>query len=223
MIQDFKLAFKLIRYGLSYKLEVSMGLLFGVIGIVVDFFSKGETYVGGFYIVLSVFMIFQLIISLDVSTLVQSSGYKRKVQLVFPYLVVVPLMLIAFTIVVFLHVSFIYTGVSGQSAADNFIMQTQYLLQLSALLFLTQCYFGFCYKHIVLATILLVIAVIPFSFVSSTLSFMTGVCNSLPLTIVISYILVLGGAGVSYLISALFYRQKLSQMVFQQSIKRAMR
>ena len=47
MIQDFKLAFKLIRYGLSYKLEVSMGLLFGVIGIVVDFFSKGETYVGG--------------------------------------------------------------------------------------------------------------------------------------------------------------------------------
>lgn len=52
---------------------------------------------------------------------------------------------------------------------------------------------------------------------------MTGVCNSLPLTIVISYVLVLGGAGVSYLISALFYRQKLSQMVFQQSIKRAMR
>lgn len=42
MIQDFKLAFKLIRYGLSYKLEVSMGLLFAVIGIVVDFFQREE-------------------------------------------------------------------------------------------------------------------------------------------------------------------------------------
>lgn len=223
MIKDLKLACHLIKFGLAFKMELFFGILFAVIGIITEFFSKGATFVGGFYIVLSVFMIFQLILSLDLSTLLQSSGYKRKIQLTFPYLVVVPLMLIAFTIVVILHVSFIYTGVDGYSADDNLLMQTQYLLLLGFTLFLTQIYFGLCYKYFLLSTIALVVTIMPAILVINVFSFMTDICSSLPLTILLSYILVLAGSALSYLLSACLYRKNLSKSVFQSALKRAMR
>ena len=83
IIKDIKMGFTLSKYGLKVKLQLGMAAFFFAIGVVVDIVSKGSSYIGGFYIILAGMFIFQCIISMDASTLIQSSGYNDDYQMHF--------------------------------------------------------------------------------------------------------------------------------------------
>lgn len=78
MLKDIKLGFKLLRYGYKLKLNVIMLVFFAVFGIASDIMSKGTTIVGGIYFMMSGMFTFQLIMSMDVSELIQSTSLKKK-------------------------------------------------------------------------------------------------------------------------------------------------
>lgn len=221
MKKDFLLAIKLMKYGLSVKLELSLGLICLIAGILIDIKSKGSTYIGGFYISLSCLFLFQLIMSMDISTLVQSSAYKRKIQVVLPYLFAVPAILLAFTLIIILHISFIHSGVEGYSASENFMIQTNYILLLSIVLGIVMIYFGFCYKYFVASSVILVVVISAAMLIANTEVF-RSICQSLPLTIVVSYLILIAGIALSCLFSALLYRKKLSRIAFSGFNKKAM-
>ena len=83
-LKDIKLGFKVLRYGYKLKLNVIMLVFFAVFGIASDIMSKGTTIVGGIYFMMSGMFTFQLIMSMDVSELIQSTSLKKKLQIYIP-------------------------------------------------------------------------------------------------------------------------------------------
>lgn len=83
MLKDIKLGFKLLRYGYKLKLNVIMLVFFAVFGIASDIMSKGTTIIGGVYFMMSGMFTFQLIMSMDVSELIQSTSLKKSCRYTF--------------------------------------------------------------------------------------------------------------------------------------------
>lgn len=208
MKKDYMITCKLIRYGLNFRLQLSMGLFFLIVGLLVEILTKGASFIGGFYMILSLLCSFQCIISTDVSTLVQSSPYKRKIQVVFPYLFTMPLILLAFTLVVVLRLYFVHLD------PETYIQHTNGILVLGGVLGLTILYFGFAYKYFVASSI--VFACICCSVVGLFSHPAEALCQSLPLAIAVSYLMILVSSLLSYLFSSLLYRRNLSRTAFMQ-------
>ena len=83
-------AYKIVGYGAKIKTQFLLALVFLIIGIFIEIASEGTVSTGSFYIVLSGLFLYQMIVSSDISTLVQSSPYKKKIQCVYPMIAVIP-------------------------------------------------------------------------------------------------------------------------------------
>ena len=97
MLKDIKLGFKLLRYGYKLKLNVIMFVFFAVIGIASDIMSKGTSIIGGVYFMMCGMFTFQLIMSMDVSELIQSTSLKKKLQIYIPVMSSTVINLVVFT------------------------------------------------------------------------------------------------------------------------------
>ena len=86
MLKDIKLGFKLLKYGYKLKLNIFMLAFFAIFGIASDIMSKGTSIIGGIYIMMCGMFTFQLIMSMDVSELIQSTSLKKKLQIYIPVL-----------------------------------------------------------------------------------------------------------------------------------------
>ena len=116
MLKDIKLGFKLLRYGYKLKLNVIMFVFFAVIGIASDIMSKGTSIIGGVYFMMCGMFTFQLIMSMDVSELIQSiliqNSVADKKQLIFTL----------FTLDVELLTVYLYTSICYKYYVLGFIV-----------------------------------------------------------------------------------------------------
>ena len=115
MLKDIKLGFKLLRYGYKLKLNVIMLVFLAVIGIASDIMSKGTTIIGGIYFMMSGMFTFQLIMSMDVSELIQSTSLKKKLQIYIPVMSSTVINLVIFTFLVVERVILIQYGVADKT------------------------------------------------------------------------------------------------------------
>ena len=114
MLKDIKLGFKLLRYGYKLKLNVIMFVFFAVIGIASDIMSKGTSIIGGVYFMMCGMFTFQLIMSMDVSELIQSTSLKKKLQIYIPVLSSTVINLVVFTFLVIERVILIQNSVADK-------------------------------------------------------------------------------------------------------------
>ncbi len=212
MLDEFKRAYKLVQYGLSIKLQLVFAIVFTLIGIAVEIASRGTQFIGAFYIILSGLFLFQLVISVDNSALVQSSPYKRKIMVVYPYVVIIPLTYLLMAVLSVIHWRFAVTG-----SAEDYSNQARMMFILGVVLFLTNLFFGVCYKYFLLATMLLFVFMIP---VISLLQYdrfpiyqWSGV--SFSRSVICAFVFITIGLVISYLLTNLLYRKPLSSMAFR--------
>ena len=78
MIKNLKTGFKLLRYSYKCKMNLILLAFFTVIGLVSEISSHGTNMLGGFYFTMSGMFAYQMIVSMDISGMVQSSAIKRK-------------------------------------------------------------------------------------------------------------------------------------------------
>ena len=114
MLKDIKLGFKLLRYGYKLKLNVIMFVFFAVIGIASDIMSKGTSIIGGVYFMMCGMFTFQLIMSMDVSELIQSTSLKKKLQIYIPVMSSTVINLVVFTFLVIERVILILNSVADK-------------------------------------------------------------------------------------------------------------
>lgn len=114
MLKDIKLGFKLLRYGYKLKLNVIMFVFFAVIGIASDIMSKGTSIIGGVYFMMCGMFTFQLIMSMDVSELIQSTSLKKKLQIYIPVMSSTVINLVVFTFLVIERVILIQNSVADK-------------------------------------------------------------------------------------------------------------
>ena len=211
MFKELKNAYKLVQYGLSIKKQLGFAAMFALIGIALEIATKGSQYIGAFYIVLSGLFIYQMIISSDVSTLVQSSPYKKKIQCTYPLIAVIPWTYIAFSIVVIIHWVF-----AKSADAETYRQYSMNIFLIGFLLFITMSYFGISYKFFILSTILMCFGI---GVVCSAMNILEHrnftLFDSYSSCVVIAYILLTAGSILSGVLSRLFYKKDLSKMAFK--------
>lgn len=153
MFNEIKKAFKIISYGSAVKKQVAFAAFFAVIGIVIEAASKGANTIGGIYICLSGIFAFQMICSVDMSTLVQSSPYKKKIQCSYPYRVTIPWIYISYAIITLIN----WLGACNDPS--SYVIQSNCVLYNGIMLAIILLYTSMAYKFFIVAMISMTISV----------------------------------------------------------------
>lgn len=205
MLKDIKLGFKLLKYGYKLKLNVIMLVFFAIFGIASEIFSKGTSIIGGVYFMMSGMFTFQLIMSMDISELIQSTSLKKKLQIYIPVLASTVINLILFTIFVVERVVLIQMGVADKTQ----IIYT--LFMLDVILLITYLYTSICYKYFVLGFILFMVM-----FMAAFMGFADTIAAlGLPVIALFGYIAIFVGGALEILIGELLYKKPLSEFAFR--------
>lgn len=209
-VNDFVLGMKLIKYGFRPKMNLGLCLFFIIIGVAVEIGSKGTEFLGIFYMLLSGLYAFQMIISMDISSFVQTSKMKRALQTSVPVITGAMVSFIVYTFIVIERL--ILASIYPESATA--IINSLFMAIL--LVGITLLYEGICYKYFGRATGLMVIAVFG----------VLGVCNFLfdentvvPIptgaVVGIGYAVIFVLAIIAYALCRILYKKDLSKFAFK--------
>jgi hypothetical protein len=217
MFNQIKLGIKLWKYAISAKSQIVCAIIFFLLGAVLEIGDQGTGVIGGYYIVLSSMFITQLIVSVDFSTMVQASPYKKKLQTSIPVLVSTPVMLVTYTFLALLRVYFFQASSEDESRLEI----KSGLLVIGVLLWLSSIYMGICYKYFLAAMVGLCVVIMPIASIGTNLD--TGFVEHIPMAAIVAagYVLILLGQFLAYLLSRLAYRKDLSKYAFGAAMRRA--
>ncbi|MBQ8518949.1 MAG: hypothetical protein IJ455_05010 [Agathobacter sp.] len=221
MIRDIKLGFRLLKYGLNAKSSIiPMGICI-ILGVIMDLLW----FVGGFsnlFLGMGSMILIQQIHSITISTMVQSSPYKKRLQTVIPTLVSGVYLLIAHTLCLILR------WISYEKALNNtnpdFIIiyapgeyETGMLFTALLLVFIT-LYTALSMKCFWLGSIIFIGSFMWFSNNADRITYMI-----MPawLAVILSYGIILLGCGITYLIFYVTYKREYSKPTFDMQLKRA--
>ena len=213
MLKDIKLGFKLLRYGYKLKLNVIMLVFFAVFGIAKDIIIKGTTIIGCVYFMMSGMFTFQLIMSMDVSELIQSTSLKKKLQIYIPVMSSTVINLVIFTFLVVERVILIQYGVADKTQ----LIYT--LFTIDVVLFVVYLYTSICYKYYVLGFIVFMVLFMCVFTVFSGAAFVPvsnavfNVC--LPGGGFVRFFGIFAWGAVEILIGELLYKKPLSEFAFR--------
>ena len=223
MIKDIRLGLSLMKYGLNYRMSI-FGILLCLAATMFFMWLLPVAAVGG--IILSVVPLFvaQLIFSLTVSTMAQTSPYKKRLQTSVPTIFAMICSLIANTIVVIIH-WFNYQRVMNNT--DPFLTityepgeyETGYLFTAIFLVWIL-LYTTLSMKYFWPATIIMVGG---FWAVRAYVEQGELIYIVMPdwVAILLSYVIVLLGCAVFYLITCVTYKKPYSDITFDSLLKRA--
>lgn len=189
------------------------------LGIVAEISSKGTSFLGGFYLMMTGMFAYQLIMSMDISEMVQSSAAKRKLQVGLPVVASTVVYLASYTFLLVERVILIYQNPQSKE-------ELLYTLFTILLIMITVYIFSsICYKYFVAGFILFLILFIAVD-TGAVILWNNGIgawlCQiGLGWLAVLGYAVVLLGGGIEYLLGSLLYRKPLSEFAFRGIFKDA--
>jgi len=219
MLKDLKMGFQLMKYGYKIKMNVIMMVVILALGIVAEISSKGTSFLGGFYLMMTGMFAYQLIMSMDISEMVQSSAAKRKLQVGLPVVASTVVYLASYTFLLVERVILIYQNPQSKE-------ELLYTLFTILLIMITVYIFSsICYKYFVAGFILFLILFIAVD-TGAVILWNNGIgawlCQiGLGWLAVLGYAVVLLGGGIEYLLGSLLYRKPLSEFAFRGIFKDA--
>ncbi len=213
MINDLKLGFKMMKYGHAAKLSFIVSIIMlagGLLYTILTIFGH-STFPGGYFIMMSALFLMQLLATVNVSNLVQSSPAKKRLQTRIPALISVVLMLVGHLLNV---ISLSVFACIWPHTVGNICTQ---IIFTAAIMGIVMLYYGICYKKFMLGTILFFVV-----FISSYGPMLKGdlqwrlipglsFWGNLILTAVIGLAIILVCGVLSYLISLALFREPMSK------------
>lgn len=208
-----------MKYGYRIKMNVIFMLVILVIGIIVEITSEGTSFLGGFYLMMTGMFAYQLIMSMDISEMVQTSAMKRRLQVELPVVASTVVYLAAYTFLLVERVILIYQNPQGKEEA-LYTLFTIVLMMVTIYIFT-----AICYKYFVAGFILFLILFIGVD-TGAVILWNNGIgawlCQiGLGWLAVLGYAVVLLGGGIEYLLGSLLYRKPLSEFAFRGIFKDA--
>ena len=214
MTETFKYL-KLCKYSFKFKTNMIFLILFFAIGVINEVVTGGTEYLGGFYIVLTSIYMFQFIMSLSMSDMIQASGIGRKIHLDVPVMLNVMLSTVLYTLLV------VYRLCMAKMHPENATQIATSLMTIDIMFFVLFIYTGFVYKFF-LASVL--VFAFTFAFViggANLLRFIPGLQITMPLAIITGYAAIVFGAILQYLICRALVDKPISQRAFRGIFKDA--
>lgn len=214
MINDIKLGLKIMKYGHSAKMSFIIsialavfGLLFCVAGVIIQY-----SYPGGYFVMLAVLLLLQLLGTVNAANLVGASPRKKKLQTSVPALISTILMLGGYLMTVATLGALVFIAPKSTDAACYQIIYTAVIMGGIML------YYGACFKYFIVSTAIFVVVFCVFYPMLLTgelqwehLPFADSWGN-FGLMAVIGLAVVLICGFLQYLISLAVYKMPLSKM-----------
>ena len=209
-MKELKDFFALCKYSFKFSTNITFMLIFLGIGVVTEIVSKGTQYLGGFYVVLCSMYMFQFIMSLSMSDMIQSSGIGRRIQLDIPVKLNFTLSFVLFTVLI------IFRSIMAGRYPEKANEIATSLFVIDILIFQLFIYTAVVYKYF-LASIIIFCLVI--GFITAGLTFITNLDMfgglTLSTSIILGYVLIAVGTVLQYLICRLLIRKPISQRAFR--------
>ncbi|MCR5656469.1 MAG: hypothetical protein K6G06_03305 [Butyrivibrio sp.] len=215
MINDIKKAYKIVKYSPQFKNMMLLGMMFGILGFVFEVSEGGESVIGAFYFVLLPVFLFQLLMTLTCSKLVQASPLKKKLQVTMPYLVTVPLEALFTGIIIVYHVYLVNRGVEGLTYEENYARQSAFIFVVGIIVSFSFVYYSLCYKYMIVPTILFVVIMVFILGVVRKIDspVYTFLSRNLTVSVVATVGMFVVSVIVSYIITLLTYKHNLSPFI----------
>lgn len=222
MINDIKMSFKILKYGINIKTSTICAVIFAVLGLLLD--MVGSSQVAGFYMPLISIFIGQIAHSVVQSTMVQSSPHKKEMQTKIPALGMTVVMLIYNTLIILWR--FVLLQVNPERELE-FILAGVISGILTMIIML---YFSFAMKIYWPATICFFLVIYRYcigavwgkgmEWAGRDLGQMQ-IILSLSGATLFSYISILVGGFINYGVSIMLYKKDYSQQNFKKFLDRA--
>lgn len=224
MKNDFVKSLKLIKYSLSLKMNVTMAIVFFLLGLamelyqafwVTDTVSASGIPLGAVFMICTAMFPSQMLVSLDVSLMAQASAYKKKLQTSLSTLMILIGNLVMFTLILIIRMI-------GVAVTPGATLETMHILPVGIFSALIILYSGIVYKFFIMSIIVLYAILAGFG---GYIGYMTGSGQLVggygglglgtAADIILSYVLILVAAGIGYLISLAVYKFPLSRYAFR--------
>ena len=215
MIKNYKLGLKLLKYSYGIKQCVLIALLFFVIGLLL-FMVNSSGFLGPLYLGMSAIYITQLLNTLNISSLVQSSSRKKALQTSIPVLVGLPVYLLAYGLTVVVEMLLLHTG----KTQVQDIVGTLILVGLMEMWLLAYC--GLAYKWFYASVIMFFGAALFVPSFQYLMEEMVLPHVSLWEAAVIGLMEILTGGCLQYLISRLTYRLPIARAAQMRTLQKYM-
>lgn len=225
MIKDIKLGIAMMRNGLNYEGALGAILLIVVVSLFYVIIFP-VPIMSGLFIAAGVLGFVQQVYTATISTMVQSSPYKKKLRTIIPAYIAGIAMLIGNTMSLVIHwitylrmkdsSSFIYTylyGYDSKKYANSLIICALFMVLFLLYMVASNVFF---WQGLALG----VGAWIWIRFFNSEIDIAFWDI-SIEAGILLSYVVVLIGAGILYVINCLIYKFEYSEVSFRGLIKRA--
>ncbi len=206
---------KLCKYSFRYKTNLFFLFLFFGIGVMNELVTKGTEFLGAFYIVLCSIYLFQFIMSLAMSEMIQSSGISHRIHVDIPVKLNVTMSLILYTLVIIFRIAManMYPEKANDIASSLFIIDI--------LFFVLFIYTAFVYKYF-LVSIVLFCFVAPFIMSGYNIVFrLMGSQISLKVAVLSGYAAIALGALSQYLICLALAKKPIAQRAFRGIFRQA--
>ena len=219
MIKNLKTGFKLLKYSYKCKMNLILLALFTVIGLVSEISSHGTSMLGGFYFMLSGMFTYQMIISMDISGMVQSSAMKKRLQISMPVFVSTVLYIILYTVLVIERIILVHVNPQDK---DRLMFN---LFTIVMMLFIMFIFSAISYKYFVAGFVIFLALLVGTLLVLDKVCMYGGyefICNmGFGTFIIIGYAVILAGGAIEYLIGKLLYKKPLSEFAFREIFRDA--
>ena len=222
MINDLKLGHKVIKYGLNLRGNLIAIVLFLVLGCVMEFMTP-YMIMGSMYMGLASMMLVQVVHSVAVSTMVQSSPRKKRLQTRVPAFVGGLYMVILNTVMIVLKLVGSYVSPIEYEGGTEGISNA--ILMSSGIIILLALYMGVALKLFWPATIVFLISFYGYYGISGKMLDLMETEGTMimpiELSILISYLVVFTGSIIIYLIYRATYKLEYSKVTWEAALKRA--
>jgi len=218
MIDDFKLGLSLMRYGLQFKWNIFGAVFMLVVGLSIEKSSENGMQFGYMFAMIGGLMVYQLVHSVTCAGLVQTSSKKRKLQTSASAVCLFVFALLFNTLFIVMELIFAHLRHSSMSSVVAAI------LMISIEMVVLLIYTGFALKMFWPSMIALIVGSgflgVTQSLMERGIIFPNGM-PSLGVAIAISYLAVVVGSLLVYLISLALYKRDFSKATFESELKRA--
>lgn len=210
MLKDIKLGFKLLKYSYKLKLNAGMLIMFLIIGAIVEVMTKGTSIIGGVYFMLCGMFAYQLVMSMDVSQMIQSTAMKKKIQIYIPSMVSFIIYMVIYTFLVVERVILIQNHVADAKELA-FTLFSIDIVMVSVFLFTS-----ICYKYFILGFIVFLV-IFTGSYTVLMISGVMKVLQELPfgIIVVMGYAIIILGTAFLVGMGNLLYKKPLSEFAFR--------
>jgi hypothetical protein len=222
MINDFKLGFKIIKYGLNFKVSVIASVLMLFFGCLMDVAIPG-TPINGLYVGMVGMFIMQMICSVSVSTMVQSSSRKRQLQTSVPAIVCSVYLLFGNTISIILKLVGLKVRLVDAEVWDWEMSYIANGILFNALfMVIIVLYNAGATKVFWQATVcFIIIYLVYFFFSTSSLMEEIPFNLSIEAAVVISYLIIIVASVLIYFLFVAMYKRDYSKQTFEMQLNRA--